>query len=85
MAVQYRDRGRARLKFYAGAGSWWFRSSIAAPWRPASPRSSASRLGGQHLSGGIKDGGADLGSTEVDDDVDASGLGSARAAMSLGS
>jgi hypothetical protein len=29
VAVQYRNRGRARLKFYAGAGSWWFRSSIA--------------------------------------------------------
>lgn len=50
---------------------------------PAGP--GVARLGGQHLSGGIKDGGADLGSTEVDDDVDASGLGSARAAMSLGS
>jgi hypothetical protein len=42
VAVQYRNRGRAHLKFYAGAGSWWFRSSIAAPWRLASPRSSAS-------------------------------------------
>ena len=49
------------------------------------PPVGCARLGGQHLSGGIKDGGADLGSTEVDDDVDASGLGSARAAMSLGS
>jgi hypothetical protein len=38
---------------------------------------------GQHLSSGIEDGGAGLGSAEVDDDVDASGLGSATAAMKL--
>ena len=40
-------------------------------------------LAGQHLSCGIKDGGAGLGSAEVDDDVDASGVGSARAGPRL--
>jgi hypothetical protein len=40
-------------------------------------------LGGSALSCGIEDGGAGLGSAEVDDDVDASGLGSATAAMKL--
>ena len=38
-------------------------------------------LAGQHLSCGIEDGGAGSGPAEVDDDVYASGLGSARAAL----
>ena len=160
--------GWCNFQGYAGAGSWWFRSAIAAPWRPGSelpfcdgggvgvdmdldgqpqrvvearaerdlveagnvgraadePRygfdgpegahansyhrpgvlgdsfadlvddggddssgpagpGGGDGLAGQHLSCGIEDGGAGLGSAEVDDDVDASGLGSARAPLRL--